>query len=469
MHILSLSLALGSSLGIAGLSALRSFAADPAPKATTPAKKPAAPVPPHVQTLPVMLEADGTLRFDFSEEKVVLEGGLQPFVFCMRSGALVVQAQLPKNPFPSKRMAYPRMLGTTISRDHAKSWTILPLPEGDNGVFLEGGLLHLRSGGVMALDSYITPAEQPDELVGLFYLSQDEWRTRPAPQEVRFNIPGAAFPSSDDGGRPHQALRVHRRILEMPDGDLLTTVYGWLREDTTPSTYEAKMMRTRCMLMRSADEGQSWKYISTIAADPKAGTEGPCEPALVRISHGPDAGRLRCYMRTGREMIECLSDDEGKTWTKAKPLVLGGVDVHRTELWVDMFRHMTGARGKKLDEANLEELPGSVVNPDVVELRGGLLALSYGVRIPQKASLPHMKLQFDVRHPWNGNYLAISSDHGVTWSNVIRLTSGVATTHNMGITESGTDDELFVCYDLLYSGTRQRRDAWGRFVTITRK
>lgn len=435
----------------------------------TPAKPTPPPVLPHVQSLPVMIEADGKLRFDFTEEKVVLSGGLQPFVWGMKSGALLVQAQEPRNPHPSQRMTYPRMLGTVVTRDGGKNWTPIPLKDGDNGVNVEGGITQLPDGTILALDTYITPTDQPGVLTGLLYTSRDEWRTLDAPEEVRFEIPGVIFPSSDDGGRPHQAQRLHRRIVALPGGDLLATAYGWLEGDTKPSTYEPRMMRTRSMLLRSADRGRNWRLVSSIAPDTTVGTEGFAEPVLVRISTGPNAGRLRCYMRTGRALHECFSDDEGKTWSAPKLLVLGGVDVNRTELWVDMFRDITGARGLKLDENNPDELRGSVVNPDVVELRSGLLALSFGVRIPQKASLPHMKLQFDVRHPWNGNYLAISSDHGETWSNVIRLTSGVATTHNMGLEATAKDNEVFVCYDLLYSGTRARRDAWGRFVTITEK
>jgi hypothetical protein len=134
-----------------------------------------------------------------------------------------------------------------------------------------------------------------------------------------------------------------------------------------------------------------------------------------------------------------------------------------------MFRHVTGAKGKLLDENNLDELCGSVVNPDVVEMGNGMLALVFGVRIPQKACLPHKTLPFDPRHPWNGNYLAISRDHGDTWSHVIRLTSCVTTSDNMGLCATPTDNRIFVAYDLLYSGTKSRRDAWGRFVTISQK
>ena len=47
--------------------------------------------------------------------------------------------------------------------------------------------------------------------------------------------------------------------------------------------------------------------------------------------------------------------------------------------------------------------------------------------IPQKACWAHPE------HSWNGNYLAFSLDHGETWNNVVRMTSGVLTTHYVAI------------------------------------
>ena len=108
-------------------------------------------------------------------------------------------------------------------------------------------------------------------------------------------------------------------------------------------------------------------------------------------------------------------------------------------------------------------LPGAIVDPDLIELRGGLLVAAFGVRITQKGCWQ------EPRHPWNGNYLAISRDHGDTWSNVVRLTSGVLTTHYMAIEETPTDNRVFVTYDLGAWSKGMNRDVYGRFVTITVK
>lgn len=416
------------------------------------------------RNIPHMVEADGRLRFSFGDEFLVLPRGLQPSLLRTASGTLVVQAQVPEKPFPSPRMTYPYALETVISRDDGKTWTKVPLPSGKNGLNMEGGAVQLRDGTIIALDTYITPGNQPGKGVGQLYISTNDWHTLDGPMEVPFDLPGADFYcSKDDGGRPHDAQRVHRRILELPSGGLLLTYYGWLQGDRTPSTYLPAMTKTRVLLARSDDQGKHWKLVSTVAVDPAVGTEGFGEPVLARVSKGPNAGRLICLMRTGRELREAYSDDEGTTWSANYPRIFAGRDIYRTELWVDMFRNIKGRNGQPLDENNPDELRGAVVDPDLIELRSGLLVAAFGVRITQKACwrIPD--------HPWNGNYLAFSLDHGKTWSNVVQITSGVLTTHYMAIEETLKDNRIFVAYDLGGWSRGMNRDVYARFVEVTPK
>lgn len=433
------------------------------PASTLAQEKPHVSPDPMPRNVPHMVEADGRLRFDFGEQRMVIDGGLQPFLLCTKDGTLVVQVQSPHPPFESARMHYPFAMWTVISRDGGKSWTRQPITPGDNGLNTEGGTVQLRDGTILGLDTYITPG--PSEGVGLgqLYTSRDDWRTLGAAEEVTFDLPNINFKASkDDGGHPHDAQRLHRRILELPNGDLITTLYGQLYGDATPSTYMPLMMKARVMLLRSVDRGRRWKLVGTIAVDPGVGTEGFNEPVLVRISRGPFAGRLLCLMRTGRDLYEAYSDDGGATWSSPRPRIFAGLDVHRTELWVDMFRHLKGRSGKLLDEKNPDDLKGAVVDPDLIELRSGMLVATFGLRIPQKACWPH------CYHPWNGNYLAVSRDHGVSWTNVVRLTSGVLTTHYTAVEETPNDNEVFVVYD--YGYWRQpSRYTYGRTVKITEK
>ena len=415
------------------------------------------------KNVPSMVEADGRLRFDFGAELMVLDGGLQPSLLRTASGALVVQSQMPQKPVPTARMHYPFALATVVSRDDGKTWTSIPVPPNENGINLEAGAIQLRSGEIVALDTYITPGERPDEGLGQLYTSNDDWRTLQGPQEVVFELPGIDFyASTDDGGRPHNAERLHRRILEMPNGDLLTTIYGTMKGDKTPCDYRPTMMKSRVMLARSTNRGRRWQLVSTVAVNPAVGTEGFDEPAIARISKGHNAGRLLCFMRTGRELYETWSDDNGRSWVPARPRTFAGLDINRTELWVDMFRKVKGRTGKVLDEKNQYELKGSVVDPDLMELRSGILAAAFGIRVPQQLCWPN------YQHPWNGNYLAFSHDHGQTWSNVIRMTSGVPTTHYMAIEETLRDNELFVVYDFGFWNYKTRY-TYARTVQVTAK
>ncbi len=390
---------------------------------------------------------------------MILPDGLQPSMLRTASGALIVQSQLPGKPHPSERIFYPYALATVISRDSGKTWTPFPFKPGDNGVNMEGGAIQLRDGTIIVLETYVTPDKAPGRGLGLLYSSTDDWRTLQGPIDITFNLPGANFYNSpDDGGRPHAAMRLHRRILELPDGALLTTLYGWLDGDNEPSGYTPTMKKTRVLLLRSTNRGRHWDLVSTVAADSKVGTEGFCEPTLARVSKGPHAGRLICQMRTGRELYESMSDDEGRTWSPARPRVYADLDVYKTQLWADMFRGVK-RKGQLISE-NPNEYIGAVVDPDLIELRSGVLIAAFGVRIPPRACFANPK------HPWNGNYLAFSKDHGDTWSHVVRLTSGVSTTHYMAIEEMPTDNEIFVAYDFGYWGSKQGRYTYGRTVQV---
>ncbi len=435
----------------------------PASLGTLEQEKPHTSPDPMPRNVPHMVEADGRLRFDFGEQGLVCDGGLQPFMLCTKDGTLIVQVQSPHLPFDMKRMHYPYAMWTVVSRDGGKTWTRDPIKSGDNGFNNEGGMVQLRDGTILGLDTYIIPGAKEGMGVGQLYTSRDDWKTVSGPQDVPFELPNVNFyASKDDGGHPHEAQRLHRRILELPNGDLLTTLYGHIHGDATPSTYQPLMMKPRVMLLRSTNRGQHWRFVSTVAVDPSVGTEGFNEPVLTRISRGVHAGRLLCFMRTGRELRETFSDDGGATWSPAVPRIFAGLDVHRTELWVDMFRNVTGRGGRPLDENNPDDLKGAVVDPDLIELRSGLLVATFGVRIPQKACWPHSQ------HPWNGNYLAVSRDHGEFWNNVVRLTSGIPTTHYTSVEETPRDNELFVVYD--YGFWRQpSRFVYGRTVKITVK
>ena len=422
------------------------------------------PLPPVdiVHNTPIPLVTDKRINLQFGEERMVLNDGLQPSMLSTKSGALIVQAQNSKKPFPQERIFYPYAMSTVISRDEGKTWKEFSFPEGDNGVNMEGGVIQLRDGRILALETYVTPGKNPDQGTGLLYQSNDDWNTLQGPVKINFNIPNADFSnSSDDGGRPHTAMRLHRRLLELPNGDLLTTIYGWQKGDNEPAGYIPTMKKTRVMLFRSKDKGRNWDYVSTVAVDPKVGTEGFGEPVIARVSKGKHKGRLIALMRTGRELYKAVSDDEGKTWKKAEPIVFGGRDVYATDQWKEMFRD-TKRKGELIVN-NPNEIIGAVVDPELLELRSGILVAAFGVRIAARACWQN------PTHPWNGNYIAFSLDGGDSWSNITQLTSGIYTTHYMAVEEMKKNNQVFVTYDFGHWTYKGGRYTYGRPILISVK
>jgi hypothetical protein len=422
------------------------------------ALQPGDPVLPN--NVPKSILTDKRIKLSFGPERLVINGGLQPSMLSTNKGTLIVQAHIPgTKPFPQERIFYPYAMKTVVSRDGGQNWKEFTFKPGDNGVNIEGGIIQLKDKSILAFETYVTPAAEPDKGIGLMWRSTDDFKTLQGPETITFNMPNADFHgSTDDGGRPHTAMRLHRRVIELPNGDLLTTIYGWQKGDNEPSGYTPTMKKTRVMLFRSTNKGKHWDYVSTVAAEKNIGTEGFGEPTIVRVSKGPKKGRLICMMRTGRDLYEAMSEDGGLTWTKPKPRVFAGLDVYKTEEWAEMFKDVK-RKGVLISE-NPNEFIAAVVDPDLIELRSGILVAAFGLRIPARANFAM------PQHRWNGNYLAFSLDGGDTWSEVTQMTSGISTTHYMAIEETPKDNNLFVTYDFGHWTNKEGRYTYGRTVKL---
>lgn len=413
------------------------------------------------QNNPRLLLNNSNIHLHFGNERMIMPDGIQPYMLCTRKGTMILQAStIRKMPLPSSRPGMPPInLNTVISGNRGKTWEKFVFKNGVADPWVEGGITQLKSGKIILLDTYITPVDKPGKGEGALYYSEDDFKTVKGPLTVTFNIPGANYTnSSDDGGNKNETQRLNRRIIEMPNGDLLTTMYGHFEGDNIPSEYMPTMKKMRSALLRSVNGGLHWELVSIINPDSNYGTEGYGEPVLARITKGENTGRLICQMRTGHELVESFSDDEGKTWAKTYPRVFADINVKNTNLWEDMFKRFK--RKEVMTDATPGDLVGAVVDPELLELRSGLLVAGFGVRIPHHACFEN------PQHPWNGNYMAISNDHGKTWGTVVQLTSGIPTTHYVAIEETPKDNEVFAAYDYGSWGRAKTRYVYGRTIKI---
>ena len=114
-----------------------------------------------------------------------------------------------------------------------------------------------------------------------------------------------------------------RSILEMPDGSLIAAIEGNFHSDrVVPIGHRNRAefpgdepCKLRTAVVRSTDGGESWDYVSTVAApteDDDAVGEGYGEPSIVML----DNGQLYCIMRSGNytPLYGAWSSDNGETW-----------------------------------------------------------------------------------------------------------------------------------------------------------
>ena len=156
------------------------------------------------------------------------------------------------------------------------------------------------------------------------------------------------------GEKGSRHLFFHRGIREMADGSLLAPMIGFFEQDTAvpsdPRSLAETPRKMRAFLVRSTDQGQTWRYLATIAA-PRASdgddSEGYNECAIQPL----DDGRLLAVMRTGHYsgLVASWSGDGGMTWTD--PVTPAGLE--------------------------------NGVDPFLLKLADGRLALAFGQMMPR--------------------------------------------------------------------------------------
>jgi formylglycine-generating enzyme required for sulfatase activity len=160
--------------------------------------------------------------------------------------------------------------------------------------------------------------------------SRDGWRTT-EPFGVSMEVPDAVGGFTDTG-EYHDTLGVcDHGALQLPNGDLLLTMYGFFASARVLSDYQRYPAETQqwkyvSWLVTSEDQGATWRYLSTVIYHPELTRGGGCELDLVRLADG----RLLSAARTGEHgypnerMLFTWSDDEGRTWGRPRQLAVDG-------------------------------------------------------------------------------------------------------------------------------------------------
>jgi len=206
-----------------------------------------------------------------------------------------------------------------ISANAGKTWRKQP------SAWTGGVIGQLRDGTILALP---VRSDGPPKQPGLYTYSalrgKDTWQSL-KPETETMKVP--AVEGTGDDLRAFYGMIPWNTLVEMPNGDLLMTAYGYFKGDDVPIDVSFEVYRPkpypypgfnkyRSILLKSADQGRTWDYVTTVAYDPSSGEEGPCEPSLVRLLNGD----LLCIMRTGRVNALRLSRsrDGGRTWSRLK-------------------------------------------------------------------------------------------------------------------------------------------------------
>jgi len=186
-------------------------------------------------------------------------------------------------------------------------------PEGVGGGD-KGGLAsfcNLADGSCISLFYHAMRGERRDVFLDSMWTSPDGGQTWQGPVDVEFTIPGVA---EDPLGR---GPAFWRRSVQLTNNDLVTVAHTLFAGDS----------KLRVIALVSSDKGRSWRYLATVASDPKIRTEGFTEPIICQTADK----RLICLIRTeGAMMQQSFSNDSGRTWTPPQQAGVEGVapDMH---------------------------------------------------------------------------------------------------------------------------------------------
>jgi hypothetical protein len=298
--------------------------------------------------------------------------------------------------------------GAVRSADGGNTWKDWP---GGLKTGADGSRCVLADGTALAFEQRTNLVQgQPNKYQGKVWISTDHGKSFVGPSPTRIEMPYVTEGIGDGGPADKiDAPVFHGRSFAVKDDSLLATMYTKFVADAKIQT--SSPYRFRCVLVRSADRGKNWQYVSTIASlaqikDPNqlnTWQDGFDEPSLEVLP----SGKLVCAMRTGtysdEKVVETYHDLAVTTVVDGKYRVTKGEPTRPIYLAASTDggktwgspRPVPGARG---------------ACPRLLLLSNGVLALSYG----------------RVFRPTQRDGIVFSTDGGETWTNPTEIFPGLS-------------------------------------------
>ncbi len=181
---------------------------------------------------------------------------------------------------------------------------------------------HLRDHGYHGFYAIRDPLRMPSGW-GQYYLvrrgaGDRGWQRVPAV----IDDPDEGIVCYDPPNAQHSVVygRTLEQVLEMPDGSLLATGYGWrLGADRVPRP------KMECYCLRSTDGGRTWRFQGIIARDDNNPLAGFSEMQATVLPDGSLLAVMRTECAKTGPMYKARSTDGGRTWSPPEELWPFGV------------------------------------------------------------------------------------------------------------------------------------------------
>jgi len=169
---------------------------------------------------------------------------------------------------------------------------------------------------------------QLDNRILKIYRSIDNLETITGPIDATLDMPQGTGGRSETG-EYHGASLFDHGMLELGDGTLIASGYGWWSGDEEYSMLEKyvpemNMYKTRAWVIASTDGGRTWQARGTPEYWPELGPEGMGEPGMVQLANGDLLMVLR-NGEWGEPVFQTRSPDGGRTWSSPEKLPATGV------------------------------------------------------------------------------------------------------------------------------------------------